>query len=178
MLRDGLNLYGAILIVNLVNMLFWFIIKPTDDRDPIKTIVTSMAAVLTTSMSLRIILSVRGSLVSGGSFALSNSTGATSSRTTHVISGARSGGAGNGGISTHGAGGHTYTLDELRSKPEGEWVVESESDERSSAKGMGIGDNKYPVDSKDGTILAGNGGVGVKITIDREVVGFDEYGKK
>ncbi|PPQ68338.1 hypothetical protein CVT24_004820 [Panaeolus cyanescens] len=167
-----------ILLVNLVNMLFWFIMKPTDERDPIKTIVTSMAAVLTTSMSLRIILSVRGSLVSGGSFALSNSTGATSSRTTHVISGARSGGAVNGGISTHGAG-HTYTLDELRSKPEGEWgVVESESDERSSAKGMGIGDNKYPVDKKDGTIIAGGGGVGVKITIDREVVGFDEYGKK
>jgi hypothetical protein len=40
MLRDGLNLYGAIWIVNMANMLFWFIMKPTDDADPVKTIVT------------------------------------------------------------------------------------------------------------------------------------------
>ena len=40
MLRDGLNLYGAIWIVNMVNMLFWFIIKPTGPEDPIRTIVT------------------------------------------------------------------------------------------------------------------------------------------
>ena len=57
MLRDGLNLYmvsyvipfsaqilnpspKAVWLVNMVNMLFWFIIKPTGPDDPIRTIVT------------------------------------------------------------------------------------------------------------------------------------------
>ena len=68
MLRDGLNLYAAIWLVNMVNMIFWFVITPTGDIDPVRTIVTSMAAVLTTTMTLRIILSVRGSLKDGGSY--------------------------------------------------------------------------------------------------------------
>jgi hypothetical protein len=83
MLRDGLNLYGAIWAINMINVLFWFIATPTDNSDPIKTIITSMTAVLTTSMSLRIILLVKGPLNQGGSFQGSVST---SSRTTHVIS--------------------------------------------------------------------------------------------
>ncbi len=74
----------AIWIVNMANVLFWFIIRPTDTGDTVRTIVTryvnkyrlisliprasSMAAVLTTSMTLRIILSVRGNLDYGGSF--------------------------------------------------------------------------------------------------------------
>jgi len=118
MLRDGLNLYGAIWLVNMVNMLFWFIMRPDPDlqHDPIKTIVTSMAAVLSTSMTLRIILSVRGSLSGGGSFALSaaSSGAGSASRTTHVLS-ARS------GAPTEVAA-NTFTLDEMRSKPEAEWV--------------------------------------------------------
>ena len=108
MLRDGLNLYGvslsvvvcmcrpdpllqAIWIVNMVNMLFWFIVTPTDSSDTIRTIVTSyvlcsltllfwpllnpsplfarMAAVLTVTMTMRIILAIRGPLTSGGTFA-------------------------------------------------------------------------------------------------------------
>ncbi|KAI0712219.1 hypothetical protein C8Q76DRAFT_733847 [Earliella scabrosa] len=90
MLRDGLNLYGAIWVVNMVNMLFWFIITPTGPEDPVRTIVTSMAAVLTASMTMRIILAVRGSLVSGGSFAVSSSSQPTrSGNTTHVISASR-----------------------------------------------------------------------------------------
>jgi hypothetical protein len=40
MLRDGLNLYAAIWIVNMVNVLFWFIVKPTGENDSIKTTVT------------------------------------------------------------------------------------------------------------------------------------------
>ncbi|KAG5634680.1 hypothetical protein DXG03_005764, partial [Asterophora parasitica] len=56
MLRDGLNLYAAIVFVNLANVIFWFVIKPKNERDAVQTIVTSMAAVLTTSMSLRIVL--------------------------------------------------------------------------------------------------------------------------
>ncbi|KIY46520.1 hypothetical protein FISHEDRAFT_47191 [Fistulina hepatica ATCC 64428] len=118
MLRDGLSLYGTIWGVNMVNMLFWFIVKPTDDADPIKTIVTSMAAIVTTSMTMRIILSVRGPLTQGGSFALSGTTTSVTSRTTHVIS-TRSGVPAN--ISAAPAPQHMYTLDDMRSKPEGEW---------------------------------------------------------
>ena len=93
MLRDGLNLYGAIWVVNMVNMLFWFIITPTGPEDPIRTIVTSMAAVLTASMSMRIILAVRGSLAAGGSFAVSSSSNPSrSGNTTHVISANRGAG--------------------------------------------------------------------------------------
>ena len=55
MLRDGLNLYGAIWVVNMVNMLFWFIITPTGPSDPIRTIVTSMAAVLTASVAATLV---------------------------------------------------------------------------------------------------------------------------
>ncbi|KAH9936271.1 uncharacterized protein B0H18DRAFT_318790 [Fomitopsis serialis] len=69
MLRDGLNLYMSVWLVNMVNMLFWFIIKPTGPEDPIRTIVSSMAAVLTASMTMRIILAVRGPLTNGGRYA-------------------------------------------------------------------------------------------------------------
>ena len=125
-----------------------------------------MAAVLTTSMTLRIILSVRGSLDHGGSFALSASSGATSSRTTHVISG-RSAHPTN--ISTTNQ--HTYTLDDMQSKPEGEWGA-VDADAKSSVNGA---ENKGPAgglvgSAEDRDTLSP--GVGVKITIDREV-GYD-----
>jgi hypothetical protein len=162
MLRDGLNLYGAIWIVNMANMLFWFIIKPTDEADPIKTIVTSMAAVLTTSMTLRIVLSVRGPLEHGGSFALSASTGGTSSRTTHAISGRSVNHPTN--ISTHGAQ-HTYTLDDLRSKPEAEWTTSGDADTKSSVH--------LAEDGIKGVHRSDSDAGGVKVTIDREI-GYDE----
>lgn len=132
MLRDGLNLYAAIFLVNLANMLFWFIMPATGVEDPVKTIITSMAAVLTTSMTLRIILSIRSTLDRGGSFALSATSGhGTSSRsgtTPHGLSamshnnptgtGVRSANIHN--ISSHTP--HLYTLDEMRgSKPEAGW---------------------------------------------------------
>ncbi|TFK28081.1 hypothetical protein FA15DRAFT_665869 [Coprinopsis marcescibilis] len=171
MLRDGLNLYGAIWIVNMTNMVFWFVMQPTDANDPVKTIVTSMAAVLTTSMTLRIILSIRSSLDYGGSFALSASTGQNSSSrggntNPHIhglsaishasanpnATGLRSAGAHN--ISTHN--GQTYTLDEMQlrgSKPEGAW---DDTDADKSSVGA---------ESKGRTVEEG-----VKITIDREVL--------
>jgi hypothetical protein len=153
MLRDGLNLYGAIAVVNLINVLFWFIMKPTGVEDPIKTIVTSMAAVLTTSMSLRIVLSVRGSLAHGGSFALSGTSGtSSSSRTTHVIS-TRSGAPTN--ISSHTP--HTYTLDEMRSKTDGEWAV-GDVDAKSSV-----------TESKGGVLESDKANQGVKVVVDRQV---------
>jgi hypothetical protein len=149
MLRDGLNLYGAIWIVNMVNMLFWFIMKPTGIDDSVKTIVTSMAAVLTTSMTLRIILSVRGSLVHGGSFAgASTATTSGNSRTTHVITTTRS-----------GAGApQTYDLSQVSKAAEGggEWAL-GDSDGKSSVTGSGP-KGILPVDQD-----------GVKVTIDRRV---------
>jgi hypothetical protein len=69
MLRDGLNLYGvrvspriiisfltlffyqAIWLVNMINMLFWFIMKPTGIDDPVKTIVTRYVQFLPTKSS-------------------------------------------------------------------------------------------------------------------------------
>ncbi|PFH53971.1 hypothetical protein AMATHDRAFT_83517 [Amanita thiersii Skay4041] len=166
MLRDGLNLYGAIWIVNMANMLFWFIMTPTDESDPVKTIVTSMAAVLTTSMTLRIILSVRGTLDYGGTFALSAASALSgSSRTTHMIS-TRS------GIQTNLSQNpnHTYTLDDIRTKPEGDWNA-VDADGKSS-----VNDS----DRKTGILLAENAGVkeqrdglGVKVTVDTEV-GYDD----
>lgn len=159
MLRDGLNLYAAVWVVNMVNMLFWFISKPTGPEDPIKTIVTSMAAVLTTSMTLRIVLSVRGTLASGGSFAGSTTHG--SSRTTHVISTSRSNPT---GISSRIPG--TYTLDEIRSgvKAEGEWDNDGKSSVH-EAKGVDI--VNIANDPKVGDV--DNRGLGVKITIDQQV---------
>jgi len=124
-----------------------------------------MAAVLTTSMTLRIILSVRGSLEHGGSFALSASSGGTSSRTTHVSG--RSGHPTN--ISTTNP--HTYTLDDMRSKPESEWGV-VDVDAKSSVNDT---ENKGPVGGLGGSTEDRDTlspGVGVKITIDREV-GYD-----
>ncbi|TFK52525.1 hypothetical protein OE88DRAFT_1657836 [Heliocybe sulcata] len=167
MLRDGLNLYGAIWIVNMVNMLFWFIMKPTSTNeqtgaaDPVKTIVTSMAAVLTTSMTLRIILGVRGSLVDGGSFAGSHSSASTSSRggTTHVISSRSTPAAGQFQIGSR-AGGHTYTIDDMRGvtgKAE-EWT-DPTMDGKSSVH-----------DTKEGVFPIGESpNQGVKITINQEV---------
>ncbi|KAF9049664.1 hypothetical protein BDZ89DRAFT_1098958 [Hymenopellis radicata] len=159
MLRDGLNLYGAVWLVNMTNMLFLFIMKPTDETDPVKTIVTSMAAVLTTSMTLRIILSVRGSLAQGGTFS-TGSAHTSSSRTTHVLS-TRS-----GGPATVSRAPHTYTLDDIRSKREGEWSQNSVKDD----KGV------LPIDGSQPEIASpeGEGNMGVKITVDREI-GYDVY---
>ncbi|KAF7314228.1 hypothetical protein MKEN_00895200 [Mycena kentingensis (nom. inval.)] len=167
MLRDGLNLYGAIWIVNMVNMLFWFIIKPTDDKDSIKTIVTSMAAVLTTSMSLRIVLGIRGTLVHGGSFALTGSSApSNSSRATHVLS-TRS------GVPTTNTAPHTYTLDEIRStKPEGAWGDVDSKNAGSASDDKG----SLPISGDERAMSPNGGGIGVKVTIDREV-GYDSYGR-
>jgi hypothetical protein len=164
MLRDGLNLYGAVWIVNMVNMLFWFIVKPTGTDDTIKTIVTSMAAVLTTSMTLRIILGVRGTLVHGGSFAGASTAASGTSRSTHVITTSRS----HGGVGVGVGTGQTYDLSQVSKAAEGggEWNL-SDSDGKSSVGGpKGI----LPVGSHGVDV----GQDGVKITIDQEVE-YDTY---
>ena len=208
MLRDGLNLYGAIWLVNMVNMFFWFIVQPTDDKDTIKTTVTSMAAVLTTTMTLRIILSVRGSLAQGGNYA--GSTVNSSNRgTTHNLSGGAAAGTGvgaRGGPSAHAASqgvpqsfgptasnfqpgqdrsnvisinagpgglnttraGQPYTLDEMRSKPDREWVDSSDIDGKSSvAEGKEGAYGLTGREQQDESVA--RGGYGVKVTINREV---------
>jgi hypothetical protein len=120
-----------------------------------------MAAVLTVSMSLRIILSVRGSLDYGGNFSLSVGTN-SSSRTTHV-GGARSA---NHPTNISVQAPHTYTLDDLRSKPEGGWGI-ADSDVKSSTPDD---DTVLKTGFIDATHDNSNG---VKITIDKEI-GYDE----
>ena len=80
-----------------------------------------MTAVITTSMTLRIILSVRGSLVYGGTFSTTGNA-SSSSRTTHVIS-TRSGDAPD--LTSRA---HAYTLDDMRSKPDADWSEPSMND--------------------------------------------------
>lgn len=158
MLRDGLSLYFTTWVVNMINVLFWFIVKPYGPDDSVRTIVTSMAAVLTVSMALRIILSVRGPLDYGGDFSLSMGTSA-SSRTTR-ISGGRSANL----PSTRNP--HTYTLDDLATKPESEWCV-SDGDGRSS---MPDDDTVVKTAYSNGPLDAVNG---VKVTVDKEI-GYDQ----
>ncbi|KAI0345737.1 hypothetical protein BDW22DRAFT_1369962 [Trametopsis cervina] len=165
MLRDGLNLYAAIWLVNMVNMLFWFIITPTGPEDPIRTIVTSMAAVLTTSMTLRIILSVRGSLAKGGSFAVS-SAHSHSHPSTHVISAQRSAGAGPV-LSLQNPHQGPYTVPLGGDGKARDWSDDKASDAIVEPKGDGV----YAEDVIEPTEETPKG---VKITIDTET----DYGDR
>ncbi|KZV96094.1 hypothetical protein EXIGLDRAFT_714671 [Exidia glandulosa HHB12029] len=174
MLRDGLNLYGAIAIVNLVNVLFWFVVKPTGPEDSIRTIVTSMAAVLTTTMTMRVILGVRGSLVGGGGYAGVSTSGSGSRGTTHVISTRGANGQHSGVVNigpgceyfssslTHSAprfSRFAYTLEEMRAKAEREWDGSSSHDGK-----------ELPLDAAAPQ--------GVKVQIEREVDFNAGYGYK
>ncbi|KAL4066857.1 hypothetical protein V8B97DRAFT_1668707 [Scleroderma yunnanense] len=92
MLRDNLNLYGIIFLVNLVNVFFYFIMEPTGPDDPIKTIVSSMAGVLTATVTMRIILGACGSLETDGSrrsTGRGNGYGVTGSTSGTAVSGTR-----------------------------------------------------------------------------------------
>jgi hypothetical protein len=127
-----------------------------------------MAAVITTTMTLRIILSVRGSLVYGGSFAgvWPSSTG------THTVSrGIASARAPpNASVlqiasNTHSA--PTYTIDGIRQKTERGWDgTEGKNDI------LAVSENDHkPRDSPayDADYSKAPGLQGVKITVDREV---------
>ncbi|EJU03380.1 hypothetical protein DACRYDRAFT_15200 [Dacryopinax primogenitus] len=165
-LRDGLNLYGAIWIVNMINFLFWIIAQPTDSADTIKTIVTSMCAVLTTTMSLRVILSVRGSLAEGGSYA-GQSQGSTSGNRSGPsgVSFSRNKETNVVNISNAGTGrnNQTFTLEEMRSRAERDW----QDDGKAS-----ITDSRSVLETKtaEDTLNPYNPTYpGVTVTIDREV---------
>jgi len=172
MLRDGLNLYAAIWIVNMINMLFWFISKPTDNTDTIKTIVTSMTAVLTTTMTLRIILSIRGPLNYGGSFNGGSSTAQTNSHSLgasgthrsgpHVLSGPPRSQTGNGviAITPSSRGLPTYTIGK---EERSEWVDDGKSSVQEEGKDAYGLEDSAPVGLGRGAFS------GVKVTIDRHV---------
>lgn len=137
-----------------------------------------MAAILTTSMTLRIILNIRSSLDHGGSFALSGSSTHNTSRSggnpaIHGLSNV----SGIGAQPTHSVGinsvqlrsanpamgnnGHTYTLDEMRTKGESGWEGDIAEDKSS------VGEAKDDL--------------GVKVQVDRDIMIADDrnvYGRK
>ena len=162
MLRDGLNLYAAIWLVNMVNMIFWFVITPTGEIDPVRTIVTSMAAVLTTTMTLRIILSVRGSLKDGGSYAVS-SAHSHSHPSTHVISTHRAAGAPGTGVVSFQQPGGPFPVSLGQEGKVQDWSDDKASDQMAEVKG----DSVFPMEQPP-VHPAEDAPKGVKITIDRE----------
>ncbi|KAA1469803.1 hypothetical protein DENSPDRAFT_644457 [Dentipellis sp. KUC8613] len=174
MLRDGLNLYAAIWIVNMVNMLFWFIEKPTDGADPIRTIVTSMAAVMTTTMTQRIVLSVRGPLYSGGTFSGALTSG-TSSGTRPGT--ARTGPNGAPQLISQMHGAPLYTIDGITQKTErSEWIDGSDIKSGSLHEGdLKEAASLDPELARPGAtspvpgVTPALSGLGVKITIEREM---------
>ena len=120
-----------------------------------------MAAVLTTTMTMRIILSVRGSLVAGGTFSGSysgsHSTGtgsrATRSNPAHTA---------NSVLNINSHPNQTYTIGEI-----GKQGVKVDSDGKSSvldSKGEHVQDHN-------------NGALDVKITVDTEVEYDTRYEK-
>lgn len=142
----------------MVNMLFWFIITPTGPEDPVRTIVTSMAAVLTASMTMRIVLSVRGSLAQGGSFAVSSNAASRSA-------GAHSHSAHGQQPSTFqvGLGRGVESIPAVIPKPPRDW------DGKSSIGGTGRDgeSDKDEVYAIDGTHVPGAPN-GVKVTVESE----------
>ena len=130
----------------------------------------SMAAVISTTMTLRIILSVRGSLFDGGSFAgvWPSSTG-THSTSRGVVASARAPQNTPSVLqitsNVHSA--PTYTIDGIRQKAERGWDgTEGKSDI------LAVAENDHkPLDSPeyDADFSKAPGLQGVKITVDREV---------
>ncbi|KAG8907849.1 hypothetical protein FRB99_002022 [Tulasnella sp. 403] len=197
-LRDGLNLYGAIWIVNMINMLFWFIITPTGPSDTVKTIVTSMTVVLTTTMTLRVILGVRGSLAHGGTYtgmsttSQSHSQPSNTSRPNPVHPQISTNGppharpSVSNQIRSVGANAQTFTIEEIRAKAERDWVVDGTSDhddvdaksgyvvdgdtDHQSAPGLKYAEkgSLQDDDSSSHQPKAPRDNLGVKVTIDRE----------
>jgi len=180
----------------MVNVLFWFIVKANPDADSggdsIKTIVTrydvphfndrshiqmrhSMAAVITTTMTLRIILSVRGPLHYGGSFAgvWSSSTATHSASRGIGIASARAPANATSilQITSHTHTAPTYTLDRMGQKSEHAWDgSEGKNDilSENDHKAFGSPDSEF-----DSGLTKAPGLHGVKITVDREIADFD-----
>jgi hypothetical protein len=178
----------------MVNMIFWFVITPDSDADTIKTVVTryvndapsadhlvlitapiSMTAVVTTTMTLRIILSVRGPLYYGGTF---SGTGTTSASTRSGSRGITSGRVPPNApsilqINSHTHTAHTYTIDGIGQKVEHGWDnSEGKSDVLPIPDDDRKGSSIHVPDFDDGYSKV-PGLQGVKITVDREITDFD-----
>jgi len=158
-----------------------------------------MTAVLTTTMTLRIILGVRGSLAHGGTYS-GVSSGSGTHHTRSAVGNPSQAGIGSrvntnggvvniGGVATpngprggvshnlnHGVGAHTYTIDEMRSKAERDWAADgaSDADDKQSTFAADRDDGRLGYQEK-GAPLADDDrdskprSEGVKVTIDREV---------
>ncbi|SRR6266851_3726514 len=183
----------------MVNVLFWFIVKlqsTNPNADSIKTIVTrydvplfndrsrtqalhpcSMAAVITTTMTLRIILSVRGPLHDGGSFAGVWSSNTVAQSATRGIASARA--PTNAPsvlqITSHTHTAPTYTIDGIGQKTEHGWdgtegktEVLSLPENDHKSYGSPMNDSEY-----EAGFAKAPGLPGVTITVDREVADFD-----
>jgi len=133
-----------------------------------------MAAVITTTMTLRIILSVRGPLHYGGSFAgvWSSSTGTNSASRGVASARAPANAQSILQIASHTHTAPTYTLDGMGQKTEHGW-------DGSEAKNEILpgNDHKAAFGSPDSEYESGfataPGLQGVKITVDREIADFD-----
>lgn len=134
-----------------------------------------MTAVITTTMTLRIILSVRGPLYYGGTF---SGTGTTSISTRSGSRGIGSGRVPHNAPSilqinsqTHTA--HTYTIDGISRKVEHGWdSSEGKHDVLPMPDDEGKGSSIHDPDFDAGYARA-PGLQGVKITVDREIADFD-----
>jgi hypothetical protein len=134
-----------------------------------------MTAVVTTTMTLRIILSVRGRLYYGGTF---TGTGTTSASTRSGSRGINSGRVPPNApsilqINSQAHTAHTYTIDGISQKVEHGWdgsegksdVLPNPDDDR---KASSIHDPDF-----DAGYARVPGLQGVKITVDREIADFD-----
>lgn len=130
---------------------------------------SSMTAVLTTSMTLRIILSVRGTLVHGGSFAVSSTSNPSrSGGTTHVLSGNRREPTNPVLSLSHQPAPTAYAVP-LGQKERSDWGA-PEYDGKSS-----VGDNKeagFPIEPTE----SNEENLGVKITVDTQT-DYESYGR-
>lgn len=139
-----------------------------------------MTAVLTTTMTLRIILGVRGTLAHGGTYSgLSSGSGSQPSRSiSHPGPGSRGAAAGGvvniGNVPTRASGivgavgAPTYTIDEMRAKVERDWVLDgaSDGDDKQSALTAERADTKHSYPEKGDY---GRNNATAKVAVDREV---------
>ena len=137
----------------------------------------SMAAVITTTMTLRIILSVRGPLHDGGSFAGVWSSNTVAQSATRGIASARA--PTNAPsilqITSHTHTAPTYTIDGIGQKTEHGW---DGTERKTEVLSLPENDHKtYASPMNDSEYEAGfakaPGLPGVTITVDREVADFD-----
>lgn len=134
-----------------------------------------MTAVITTTMTLRIILSVRGPLQYGGSFAGVWSASSGTHTASRGVGSARA--PANPPsvlqINSHAHSAHTYTIDGISQKVEHGWDgAEGKNDILSEPdlKGSSISGTEYDGTYAKSPVLPVRG---VKVTVDREIADFD-----